>query len=93
MKGASLVLPITSIIATLITTVVMLVFSVAGAANASAEQLRSMKLQAGGMTVLAIVGIVGAIVCLRMGHPGWAAVAAIVPAAVMVLAFIVAIAR
>ena len=85
------ILPTVAIFCTTLATLVMIVFNVAGAANASAEQIRSMKLWTGGLTLLAVVGIVVGIFMMRAGQPGWAAGAAFVPTVVMVIIFLVAI--
>ena len=86
-----LILPIFAMVCTTLATLVMIVFNIAGAANASAEQIRSMKVWSNGMTLLAVVGILIGIFLIRAGQPGWAAGAAIVPTVVMVIIFLVAI--
>lgn len=84
-------LPILAMICTAIATLVMIVFNLAGAANASAEQIRSMKLWTGGMTLLAVAGIVAAIFLMRAGQPSWAAGAAFLPTVSIAIIFLIAV--
>ena len=84
-------LPILAMICTALATLVMIVFNLVGAANASAEQIRSQKLWAGGMTLLAVVGIVVGIFLMRAGQPGAAAGAAFLPTVIIAIVFAVAI--
>ena len=84
-------LPILAMICTAIATLVMLVFNLVGAANASAEQIRSQKIWAGGMTLLAVVGIVVGIFLMRAGQPGAAAGAAFLPTVIIAIIFMVAL--
>ena len=68
-------LPIVAMLCTALATLVMVVFNLAGAANASAEQIRSQKIWVGGLSLLAVVGIVVGIFLIRAGQPGAAAAA------------------
>ncbi len=77
------VLPIAGMLCTAFSTLLMLVFMVAGAANTTAEQQRSMKLWAGGLSLLAVVCVVVSIVLLRQDRMGAAALVAFVPVVVM----------
>lgn len=79
------IFPIFAMICTVLATLVLIVFNLAGAANASAEQIRSMKLWAGGMTLFAVAGIVVGIFLMRAGQPGWAAGAAFAPTVIIVI--------
>ena len=84
-------LPVLAMIFTALATLVMIVFNLAGAANANAEQIRSQKLWAGGLSLLAIIGIVVGIILMRAGRSGGAAGAAFLPAVIIAIVFMVAI--
>ena len=86
-----LILPIAAMICTVLATLVMIVFHLAGAANASAELIRSMKIWVGGMTLLAVVGIVVGIFLLRADQPGWASLAAFAPTVIFGIILLVAL--
>ena len=85
------VLPILAMLCTAGSTLLMLGFMLAGAANASEEQLRSMKWWAGGLSLLSLVCVVVGIVLLRQGRSGHAAVVALVPTVVMGMILMVAV--
>jgi hypothetical protein len=87
----SIVIAIAAMICTALATLVMIVFNLAGAANASAAQIHSMKLWAGGMTLLAVVGVVAGIFLLRAGHPGWASLAAFAPTLIFGIILLIAL--
>ena len=84
-------LPIVAMLCTALATLVMVVFNLAGAANASAEQIRSQKIWVGGLSLLAVVGIVVGIFLIRAGQPGAAAGAAFLPTAIIAIIFLVAL--
>ena len=84
-------LPIFAMLCTTLATLVMVVFNLAGAANDSAEQIRSQKIWTGGVSLLAVVGIVVGIVLMRAGQPGAAAGAAFLPTLIIAIFFAVAI--
>lgn len=70
-------------------TLLMLVFHLAGAANASPEQIRSMKMWAGGLSVLSLVCVIAGIILMRNGQTAWAVSVAFLPTVVMgILLFI-----
>ena len=83
------IIPIAGMLCTAFVTVLMLVFMVAGAANSNAEQLRSMKLWAGGLSLLSVGCIVAGIVLMRYDRFGLATIVAFVPVAVMFIIFAV----
>jgi xanthine/uracil permease len=65
------------------TTFMMIIFSLAGAANSSPAQLRTQELWTVGLTLFAVLCVIVAIVLLRKKHPGRAALLAILPTVVM----------
>ncbi len=79
--------PIAGMLCTAFITLMMLVFTLAGMANASAEQLRSMKLWAAVLALLALACIVGSIVLMRYDRFGLAALVAFIPVMVMAIIF------
>jgi hypothetical protein len=84
-------LPLAAMACTGGATLLMLGFLLAGAANASADQLRSMKLWAGGLGLLALVCVIAGILLMRQGRSGHAAVVAFAPTVVMGLILLVAV--
>ncbi|MEO8068284.1 MAG: hypothetical protein ABI599_11380 [Flavobacteriales bacterium] len=84
-------LPIAAMVCTVGTTLLMLVFHAAGAANAGPEQIRSMKLWAGGLSILALVCVIASIVLMRNGQIAWAALIAFIPVVVMGIVFFIAL--
>lgn len=81
-------LPIAAMLCTAFVTVLMLVFTVAGAANAQPEQLRSMKAWALSLVVFALLCTGVAILLLRQGRTGLAGLVALLPLLVMGLLFL-----
>ena len=75
--------PIAAMLCTAFATLLMLVFTVAGMPNSSEQQLRTMKLWAGGLCVLSLVCIGIGMVLTARGHFGPAAVVAFLPTFVM----------
>jgi hypothetical protein len=84
-------LPILAMLVTLLTTLTMLVFCLGMGANASAADIRTLKLWMAGLSLLGAAGVVAGIVLLRTGQPGWAAVVAILPTLIMSVIFLVAL--
>lgn len=81
-------LPIAAMLCTAFCTLVMLVFLLAGMANSSPEQLRSMQLWVAGLCLLSLVCVVAGIVLMRRDRPGAAALVAFLPTAVMGCIFV-----
>lgn len=81
--------PIAGMVCTVFITLLMLVFMVAGMANASDEQLNSMELWATVLSLLSLACIVGSIVLLRKRRFAPATLVAFVPVAVMLVIFVV----
>ena len=85
---------VSSIIAmgcTAFATLVMIVFCLAGSANSTEAQLRTINLIMLGLSLLSVAGIAAGIFLLRSGHGGWALGASIAPAAIMFFGFIIAL--
>jgi hypothetical protein len=91
MKHVPLILFILACAGTLFATVLSLTMCMAMGANSSPTALRVLKSLMIGATLLAIAGVTTGSFLLRAGHPGWALAAAIAPAAIMVLAFVVSL--
>ena len=81
-------LPIAAILCTVLSTLLMLVFMMAGAANSSPEQLRSMKWWAGGLSLLSVVCVIAGIMLLRRGRTGQAALVAFLPTGILFWIFV-----
>ncbi|MBK7752667.1 MAG: hypothetical protein IPI41_08710 [Flavobacteriales bacterium] len=62
-------LPIAAMLCTACTTLLMLVFTLAGMPNSTAEQLRNMQLWAGGLCLLSLLCIVVGIVLMGRTAP------------------------
>jgi len=88
MKNA---MPILAMIATALMTCTMLVCCMAMGANASPEQIRSLKAWMLGFAVLGVAGIVGGILLLRSAQPSLAAGVSIAPAIVMAIIAVIAL--
>ena len=84
---------ILAMIATAVATLMMLVFCLAGGANSSPEQLRTIKLIMGSLSLLSLAGIVGGVFLLRGGLHGWSLGASIAPTLVMLAMLVVALNR
>lgn len=84
-----LVLPIAALLLTTLSTLTAVVFCLGMGANASAAQLRMLKLWMAGFSLLGVVGVVGAILLLRKGHEGWATGVAFFPTAFIAVVFLV----
>lgn len=86
-----MVLPILAMVCTAGATLIMLVFMMAGAANAGPEQIRSMKRWAWVLGLLALIGVVAGIALLRHDRSTLAAVVAFAPTVVMGGALVVSL--
>jgi len=84
------VLPIVAMLITAVATLTAVVFCLAMGANASPAQIRALKLWVGGLSLLGLAGIVGAIVLLRGGQHGWSAIVAAAPTAIIGIITIIA---
>ena len=91
MKTMFTTFAIAAMICTALATLVMIVFNLAGAANASAAQIHSMKFWAGGMTLLAVAGIAAGIFLLRAGQPGWATGVSFAPTIIFAIILFIAL--
>ena len=85
------ILPIFAMLCTVLATLLALVFCMAGGANASPFAVRVLKSLMMGFSLLGVTGVTAGIFLLRSGHPGWAAIAAIVPTAVIIIVFILSL--
>ncbi|HEX2617027.1 MAG TPA: hypothetical protein VHL57_05750 [Flavobacteriales bacterium] len=83
------VLPIAAMICTAGATLLMLVFTMAGMANSTPEQLRSMKWWAGGLSLLSLACVTIGALLLRQGRSELAALVAFLPTAIMGTIFLV----
>lgn len=91
MKHVPLVLFILASAGTLFATVLSLTMCLAMGANSSPTALRVLKYLMIGASLLAIAGVTAGSFLLRAGHPAWAIAAALAPAAIMVLGFVVSL--
>ncbi|MDP3072333.1 MAG: hypothetical protein Q8N18_18725 [Opitutaceae bacterium] len=82
---------IAAMIVTVLVTFCAIVLCLAGGANATPAQVRSLKLWMLGLTLLGGGGVTAGIFLMRAGQHSWAAGAAILPAVIMVLILIVAL--
>lgn len=85
-----LIFPILGMALSAVATAVALVMCMAMGANSSAAQLRALKLWMGGLSLLGVAGIIGAIVLLRFGQAGWATGVAFLPTIAIMVIFLVA---
>ena len=85
------ILPILAMLLTAISTLTAVVFCLGMGANASAAQIRMLKLWMGGFSLLGLAGIVIGIVLLRSGQLGWAAGAAISPTVIIAIIFLISV--
>ena len=76
---------------TLFVTLMAITFCLAGGANSSPAEIRVLKTLIIGCAVLGISGVTAGIFLMRAGHFRWALFAALAPAVIMILAFIVAL--
>jgi uncharacterized membrane protein len=87
------ILPIALMVLTAFVTATAVVFCLAGGANSTPAQIRTLKLWMAGLSLLGIAGIVTGILLLRAGQHGWASGAAAIPSAIILIIFIVALNR
>ena len=85
------VLSVLAMLGTVLTTLTMLVFCLGMGANASPAGIRTLKLWMSGLSLLGLAGVVAGIVLIRAGQLRWAAGAAILPAVIMAMIFLVAL--
>ena len=57
----------------------MIVFCLAGGANSTPAQIRTLKFWMARLSLLGVAGVVAGILLIRAGQHGWAAVAALAP--------------
>jgi uncharacterized membrane protein YozB (DUF420 family) len=86
-----LILPIGAIICTVVTTLTAVVFCMGMGANASASDIRQLKLWMAGFSLLGAGGVAAGIFLLRAGQPGWAAGVAVTPTVLFGIIFLVAL--
>lgn len=80
-------------ISTALVTLAAAVFCMGMGANASAAEIRTLKLQMLGLSSLGASGIAMGMFLMRSGAPGWGAVAAAVPIVIMFSILIAALIR
>lgn len=83
MKAMLIALAILAMVGTALATLMAVVFCLAGGANSTPAQIRTLKLWMLGLTLLGGAGITVGIFLLRAGQPGWAAGVSIAPALIM----------
>lgn len=83
------VLPIGAMLLSGFLTLMMVVFTLAGMANARPEQLRTLELWVGGFILVYVGSLVASIVLLRKGRVGNAILVALAPTMVMCLLVLV----
>lgn len=81
-------LPIAAILCTVLTTLLMLVFSMAGMANAPPDQIQRMELWMGGFSLLALTCVIASIVLMRRQRHGPAALVAFLPTGILFWMFV-----
>lgn len=82
---------IAAMIGTVIVTLTAVVFCMGMGANATPAGIRTLKLWAAGFSLLGIAGVAAGIFLMCAGQHGWAAGAALTPAVIMVIIFIVSL--
>lgn len=85
-----MILLVAAIISTVIATLAALTLCMAAGANASAADIRMLKLWMGIFSVVGIAGIVAGIVMMRSGQANYAAGVAFAPTVFVILVAIVA---
>jgi len=80
-----LILPILAMISTVLATLTAVVFCLAGGANSSPAQIRTLKLWMAGLSLLGVAGVVVGIILMRAGQPGWASLAAFAPTVIFAI--------
>ncbi len=86
-----MILPIGAMLVTILMTLTAVVFCMGMGANASPADIRQLKLWMAGFSLLGAAGMVAGIILMRSGQAGWAAGAAILPAAIMFVIFVIAL--
>jgi len=79
------ILPIAAMLLSGFLTLMMLVFAVAGAANAGADQLSEMGVFGGGMFLLFVGCVIGSIMLMRKDRFGKAALVALLPTVIIMI--------
>lgn len=87
------ILPIAAMIATALSTMVAVVFTMGMGANASPAEVRSLKLWMLCLSLLGAVGILAGIFLLRSGQHNMAAAAAFAPTVIMGIILLVALVK
>ena len=82
---------VVAMICTVLATLTAVVFCMGMGANATPAAIRALKLWMAGLSLLGVGGIVVGIFLMRAGQHGRATGAAILPAVVMLITFIVAL--
>lgn len=82
---------ILAMISTAIATLMMISFCLACGANASPEEIRTIKLIMAGLSLLSLAGIVGGIILLKASQPGWSLASSSAPTLIMMAILIVSV--
>lgn len=85
------ILPVAAMICTGFVTLTAIVFCAGMGANASPAEIRALKFWMSGLGLLGLAGIVVSMLLMRNGQFGLAAGVAILPSAIMLLIFIIAL--
>lgn len=88
-----MLLLVAAIICTIIATLTAVTFCMGMGANATPAQIRMLKTWMGVFSLLGLAGIVSGILLMRAGQPGYAAGAAVLPAVIVLVVGVVAIAK
>lgn len=88
-----MLLLVAAIISTIIATLTAITFCLGMGANASPAEIRMLKTWMGGFSLLGVAGVVAGILLMRAGQPGYAAGAAFLPAVIVLIVGVVAIAK
>lgn len=86
-----LILPIGAMLCTVVTTLTAVVFCMGMGANASASEIRQLKLWMAALSLLGVAGVAIGIFLMRAGQPSWAAGAAFAPTVIFGIILLIAL--
>jgi hypothetical protein len=80
-----------AMICTVIATLTALVFCMAGGANSTPAQIRTLKFWMAGVSLLGAAGVMAGVILMRAGQPGWATFASIAPTIIFGILLVIAL--
>ena len=86
-----LLLPILAMVCTVLATLTALVFCMAGGANSTPAQIRTLKLWMVVISLLGVADVVVGIILIRASQPGWASLAAFAPTVIFAIILLIAL--